>query len=168
MGEGESSGLVARAVGYFRSLLRKLVELRDTPHAIAGGVAWGIFFGMTPLFGLKTLACLLGAWLSRCSKLAAVIAVSLTDVVTPFWPVILRIQYDIGYWLLSQPHRFPPKMDMHSMKVGELLKWTTFFDVGLPMLVGGAIMALPLALVAYAITYFLLRSRANRPLSPTA
>jgi len=33
----------------------KLLAIRDTPEAIAGGVAIGIFFGFTPLFGLKTL-----------------------------------------------------------------------------------------------------------------
>ena len=32
----------------------KLLAIRDTPEAIAGGVAIGIFFGFTPLFGLKT------------------------------------------------------------------------------------------------------------------
>ncbi len=160
--------MFARVIAYFRGLLKKLLELRDTPHAIAGGVACGIFFGVTPLFGIKTLASLLAAWLTRCSKLSAVIAVSLTDIATPFWPVILRLQYDLGYWVLSHPHRFPPSFNAHEMKLGEFLRWTTFVDVGLPMLVGGVIMALPCAAIFYAITYFAVRSRATRPLSASA
>ncbi len=157
-----------RLIGYFHGLLKKLLELRDTPHAIAGGVACGIFIGVTPLFGLKTLASLLSAWLMRCSKLAAVIAVSLTDVITPFWPVVLRVQYDIGYWILSNPHRFPPTFEPHELKLGELLRWSTFSDVGVPMLLGGVVMAAPIAAIFYAITFYAVRSRATKPLSPTA
>ena len=102
------------------------MTLRDTPHAIAGGVAIGVFIGFTPLFGIKTLLSLAGAYLLRCNPIAAVIAVSLHDVVTPLWPVLLRIEYDIGYWLLSHPHHLPPKLEMHHVHVSEMLKWTTF------------------------------------------
>jgi len=45
----------------------KLLAIRDTPNAIAGGVAIGIFFGFTPLVGLKTLLSIFFAWPScRC------------------------------------------------------------------------------------------------------
>ena len=112
---------------HFKDLGSKLVTLRDTPHAIAGGVAIGVFVGFTPLFGIKTLLSLGGAYLLRCNPIAAVIAVSLHDIVTPLWPVLLRVEYDLGYWLLSHPHHFPPKMEMHHIHVSEMLKWTTFF-----------------------------------------
>lgn len=160
--------MLQRLVGYFHSLLKRLMELRDTPHAIAGGVAIGIFFGFTPLFGLKTLLSLGTAWVTRCSKLAAVITVSLHDVVTPFWPVILRFEYDIGYWLLSHPHRFPPKFEMHHFELSELFQWTTFLDVGLPLLVGSLVVAVPFAALFYAATYFFLRARPHKPLTPTS
>jgi uncharacterized protein (DUF2062 family) len=39
---------------WFHEHSLKLLAIRDTPEAIAGGVAIGIFFGFTPLFGLKT------------------------------------------------------------------------------------------------------------------
>ena len=48
-------------------------------------------------------------YLLRCNPIAAVIAVSLHDVALPLWPVVLRMQYDIGFWVLSNPHHFPPK-----------------------------------------------------------
>ena len=66
----------------------RLLAIRDTPNAIAGGVAIGIFLGFTPLFGVKTLLALLIAWLFRCNLLAEVIAVTLNDVVLPFMPII--------------------------------------------------------------------------------
>ena len=67
----------------------KLLAIRDTPQAIAGGVAIGIFFGFMPLFGLKTLSAILFAWLTGSNILAAVLAVTAHDVVFPFMPVHL-------------------------------------------------------------------------------
>src|SRR6266568_4839097 len=58
---------------WFKEHSLKLLAIRDTPQAIAGGVAIGIFFGFTPLFGLKTLLSILFAWLTRSNILAAVL-----------------------------------------------------------------------------------------------
>ncbi len=33
---------------YFRGIVVKLFSLKDSPHAIAGGVAIGMFMGFTP------------------------------------------------------------------------------------------------------------------------
>lgn len=144
------------------------MELRDSPHAIAGGVAIGVFWGFTPLFGLKTLLALGTAWVTRCSKLAATIAVCLHDIVTPFWPLILRVEYDIGHWLLSHPHEMPKKLDSGHIEISDLLKWTTFFDLGFPLLVGSLFIAVPSAVIVYCITYAIVRRRNLRALPPTA
>src|SRR5882724_10661776 len=88
----------------------KLLAIRDTPEAIAGGVAIGVFFGFTPLFGLKTLGAILFAWLTRSNILAAVIAATLHDILLPFMPLIYRWQYELGFWLLSHPHHWPPPL----------------------------------------------------------
>jgi len=139
-----------KLLAYFASLGRRLLELRDTPHAIAGGVAIGMFIGFTPLFGLKTLLCLALAYILRCSPIAAVIAVSLHDVVTPFWPVLLKVEYDLGSWILGHFHHLPPKAEMHHFHLQEMLKWTTFFNVGLPLLVGSLFLSIPAAVIAYS------------------
>ncbi|HVE17181.1 MAG TPA: DUF2062 domain-containing protein [Chthoniobacterales bacterium] len=166
-----------KLLDYFVSLWRRLLELRDTPHAIAGGVAIGVFFGFSPLFGVKTLLSLGTAWLTRCSKIAAVIAVSLHDVVWPFLPFLLRIQYDIGYWILSNPHTLPPKMVLHEVKLHAVLHWETVvksvkwlcsYHGGLPLLIGAFVMAIPAALVAYVITYGIMRKRHLAPLRPSS
>lgn len=153
---------VRKLAGHFKSLAAKLVTLRDTPHAIAGGVAIGVFIGFTPLFGIKTLLSLGIAYLLRCNPIAAVIAVSLHDVVTPLWPFLLRLEYDIGFWLLSNPHHFPPKMEMHHIHVGEMLKWTTFFHVGFPLLLGSLFLAAPAALIFYFVLLAILKAREAR------
>ena len=153
---------------HFRALWRRLLELRDTPHAIAGGVAIGIFYGFVPLFGVKTLLSLGTAWLTRCSKIAAVIAVCLHDVMLPLVPFLLGLQYGMGYWILSHPHHFPPKIALHHAHLADLLQWTTFLNIGLPLLVGSLVMAVPAALVSYAVAYAILRRRELRPLPPTS
>jgi len=58
----------------------KLFVIKDTPQSIALGAAIGVFLGFTPLFGLKTLLALLLAALFRVNKIAAVVAVSLHDL----------------------------------------------------------------------------------------
>ncbi|MEI6278895.1 MAG: DUF2062 domain-containing protein [Verrucomicrobiae bacterium] len=147
---------------YFAALGRKLLELRDSPHAIAGGVAIGIFIGFTPLFGVKTLLCLGLAYLLRCSKIAAVIAVSLHDVVAPFWPIMLKIEYEIGAAILCLIHQTPPAISIQHFHISELMKWTTFLDVGLPLLVGSLFISAPTAVISYAGMLGLLQFRERR------
>lgn len=83
-----------KIAGYFQSLVSKLLNLHDAPHSLAGGVAIGMFMGFTPFFGLKTLLCIGAAYVFRCNPIAAVIAVSLHDVVTPF---------GLFFWRSSMP-----------------------------------------------------------------
>ena len=130
----------------------KLLAIRDTPEAIAGGVAIGIFIGFTPLFGLKTVLTILFAWLTRSNIIAAVIASAAHDVLLPLMPVIFRWEYDVGYWLLSQPHHLPPSLTRLKWEGISLRGWTTFFGVGKPLLFGGFVCAAPFALLSYVFT----------------
>jgi uncharacterized protein (DUF2062 family) len=160
---------------HIRSLWRRLLELRDTPHAVAGGVAIGVFYGFTPLFMLKTLLSVATAWFARCSKIAAVLAVCLHDVIAPLWPLLLRIEYDIGFWILSNPHRLPPKLVLQEVKLNSLLHWASVVNLvkwlgsyhgGLPVLVGSLVIAIPAALIAYFVTYGIVRKRTLSQLGP--
>ena len=84
----------------------RLLAIRDTPEAIAGGVAIGIFFGFTPFFGLKEVLTIFFAWLTRTNIIAAVLAVTAHNLVLPLMPLIYFGESKIGYWLLSQPHHW--------------------------------------------------------------
>lgn len=147
---------------HFFVLRDKLLDLRDAPHALAGGVAIGMFIGFTPLFGLKTLLCLAAAYLLRCNPIAAVISVSLHDVVTPFWPVLLELEYKIGWEVLGWLHQAPAAQPPQHFHMHEVMQWTTFLGVGLPMLVGSMFLSAPAALIAYWITLPVFRRRAER------
>ena len=142
--------------------IRKLFAIQDSPESIACGMGVGVFLGFTPLYGLKTLLALLLAILLRGNKIAAVIGVNLHDVVLPLVPVVLGMEYELGFWLLSRPHHLPASLDLIHLRPHEWLRWTTFFDVGMPMLVGSLMMGIPFGFAAFFITRSLL-ARAGRP-----
>jgi uncharacterized protein len=130
----------------------KLLAIRDTPEAIAGGVAIGIFFGFTPLFGLKTLLAIFCAWLTRSNIIAAVLAGALHDVVLPLMPVIYRWEYDVGYWLLSQPHQWPPPLVRPHWERQHWRSWITVMKIGKQLILGSFVCSAPFAALAYGIT----------------
>ncbi len=80
-----------------------LMTIADTPHSVALGSAIGIFFGFTPLYPLKTLLSIAVAWVARCNKIAAAIAVTLHDVVIWAMPAIYFAEYHLGCWSLHRP-----------------------------------------------------------------
>jgi uncharacterized protein len=135
---------------WFREHSLKLLAIRDTPEAIAGGVAIGIFIGFTPLIGLKTALTILFAWLTRCNILAAVLASAAHDILWPVMPVIFLWEYGVGFWLLNHPHHWPlplSKSQLHAWR-----NWSTLFTVGKPMLLGSLVCSAPFALLSYPFT----------------
>ena len=132
----------------------KLFVIKDTPQSIALGAAIGVLLGFTPLFGLKTLLALLLAALFRVNKIAAVVAVSLHDLVLPLWPVVLRLEFAIGYWLLHNPHQWPPRLDLHRVDYRVWFHWKHFAAVGGPTLLGSLLIGVP----ASILVFFLIRT----------
>ena len=127
----------------------KLLAIRDTPEAIAGGIAIGLFFGFTPLFGLKTALAIFFAWLTRSNIIAAVLAGTLHDLLLPLMPVVYVWEYKIGYWALN--HQWPEKLTRVHLRLHEWRNWTTFLTIGKPLLVGSIVCGIPFVLPAYYI-----------------
>ena len=135
-----------------------LMTLPDTPHSIALGAAIGMFFGFTPLFGMKTLLSLAGAWLLKGNKIAAFISVTLHDIILPFWPAIFLWEYRMGMWTLHR--RVPQRPGFRHVALSDYMEWTTFFTVGQPLLAGSLFLALPAAVVVYfGLRAVLIRAR---------
>jgi uncharacterized protein (DUF2062 family) len=138
-----------------------MMTLPDTPHSIALGAAIGMFFGCTPLLGMKTLLSILVAWICRGNKIAAVISVTLHDLILPFSPAIYLWEYKMGMWALHG--RIPDRPGFRHVPLREYMEWTTFFTVGQPLLVGTLFIALPAAVVTYfALRGVLIRAHARR------
>ena len=135
-----------------------LMTLPDTPHNIALGSAIGMFFGFTPLFTMKTLLAFLVTWLFRANKTAAVITVTLHDVLLPLVPAIFFWQYRLGMWALY--HRVPERAGFRRVSLSAWMEWTTFLTVGRPILVGSLFFAVPAALIVYfGLRAVLIRAR---------
>jgi hypothetical protein len=132
----------------YRRWKAALTQIRDTPHAIAGGVAIGVMFGFTPLYGFKTVLAVLVAWLFSCSKLSAVLAVAAHDIFFPLAPLILRWQFQIGFFLVNHPHRWPPKLSPKHFHFENYLSLKTF-HVLWPTFVGSLVIGTPIAVVSY-------------------
>jgi len=149
-----------------------LMGINDTPHSIALGSAIGIFFGFTPLLSMKTLLSIGIAWICRCNKLAAAIAVTLHDVILPFMPAIYYWQYKIGYRVLHDT--WPRRINLRHLNPLEYLHPDVFMRVVWPALIGSLFLALPSAIAVYMIMRLLIsRARASAlvgsvRLTPTA
>src|SRR3982074_3374251 len=94
---------LAQTKQWLREHHMTLMTIADTPHSIALGSAIGIFFGFTPLYSLKTLLSIAFAWVFRCNKIAAAIAVTLHDVLIFAMPALYVAEYQLGCWSLHRP-----------------------------------------------------------------
>jgi uncharacterized protein len=155
-------------LGWLRDKSRQLLQLKDTAHSIALGTAIGMFFGFIPLWGFKTLLALGVCRLLRGNLLATAIAATLHDVALPLLPLLLRWEYDIGYWLLSHPHELPPSLRLSHHGPSVWFRWSTFLTVGRPLLLGSLVIAAPVATATYYITLFLVQRSRPKTAVPIA
>lgn len=156
------AGVWTRLKHWLQAHHMTLMTLPDTPHSIALGSAIGMFFGFTPLFGLKTLLSLAVAWLLKGNKIASFISVTLHDLILPFWPAIFLWEYKMGMWTLHR--RLPQRPGFRHVALRDYMEWTTFFTVGQPLLVGSLFLALPAAAVVYfGLRALLIRARKAQP-----
>lgn len=136
-----------------------LMAINDTPHSIALGSAIGIFFGFTPLYSLKTLLSIAFAWVCRCNKIAAAVAVTLHDVLIFAMPAIYFAEYKAGCWILHRPP--PPRIRFH-FALHDYMHWHVFSRLIWPAFIGSLLLAVPSALITYMIMRLLIsRSRTD-------
>ncbi|HSP44441.1 MAG TPA: DUF2062 domain-containing protein [Chthoniobacterales bacterium] len=152
-------GLWRRLKRWMRAHHVTIMTLPDTPHAIALGSAIGMFFGFSPLFGMKSSLAFFITWALKANKTAAVITVQLHDLLLPLVPAMFLWQYKLGMWALY--HRLPQRPGFSRVSLSDFMEWTTFLTVGRPILVGSLFFAVPAALVVYfGLRGVLIRSRA--------
>ena len=160
-------GPLARFKRWLAAHHMTLMTIADTPHSIALGSAIGIFFGFTPLWSLKTLLSIAVAWIFKCNKIAAAIAVTLHDIILPLMPAIYFWQYRIGMRALhGRPER---RAAFHHLSFHDFMTWPGFVRVGWPLLVVYLFLAIPSAIVTYLIMRMLVsRARGESPTTPSS
>jgi hypothetical protein len=141
-----------------------LMAIADTPHSIALGSAIGIFFGFTPLYPLKTLLSIAVAWIFRCNKIAAAIAVTLHDVMIWAMPAIYVAEYQFGCWILHRP--VAQRVHLRQFRLHDYVHWHVFSRViwptFWPAFIGSLFLAVPSALFIYFFMRLVI-SRARTP-----
>lgn len=150
---------------YLKDKLRMLHDIRAEPEAVAGGVAIGMFMGFTPFIGLKTLLALFIAWVARCSKMAAVITVTLHDVLLLLQPVLIWVEYLLGNWVLQRPSKkeLPQLLGHFWEHWGSFFQWSFFNECIYPVIIGWIIVGLPFAVASYFLMHsVLLKMRRHR------
>ena len=122
----------------------KVGRIQGTAHAIALGLACGVFLSMTPLLGLHIPLAFALAWSLRASMMAAVLGTVLANPWTfaPIW----YASYRLGCLLLGVA---PGHSSRTHLTLTFLLDhpWQVF----LPMLTGGSVMGLVLGTVSYLV-----------------
>jgi uncharacterized protein len=141
-----------------------LMTIADTPHSIALGSAIGIFFGFTPLYPLKTLLSIAVAWIFRCNKIAAAIAVTLHDVLIWVMPALYVAEYHIGCWTLQRP--VAQRVHLRQFGLRDYMHWHVFSRVVWPAFWPAFIGSLFLAVPSAIIVYFLMRLLISRARTP--
>ena len=154
-----------------RALLRKVLALNDSPHAIALGVAIGIFVGLTPTVGIQTILILGLVFATRkFMYFNATAAMASTYVSNPVTMVPMYYGwYRIGAWF------YPSSLTAAEFE--QLLQFEGFSgwlaamqnlgsQVALPMCLGALITASIGVAIAYPTTYFLVKSFRNRQEKP--
>ena len=144
-----------------RQLLRSLLMLDDTEHAIALGTAIGVFLGLTPTVGLQMLTVMV---LSVCTRrlfrfnvMAALMAVYVSNPIT-----IVPI-----YWALYKVGSFFVGGEVTRAQFAAILEYNSFSDwwntvvdlaigLGEPLLIGTAILSIPAGIVTYPLMRWLL------------
>jgi uncharacterized protein (DUF2062 family) len=151
--------MIRSIIHHLKELWRRFIQAHDSPRAMAGGMAIGIFFGFIPVFGLKTLLALGTSLATRSNLIAAVVGVTLHDIFCWSWPFLYRLEFQMGHWILSNTHQFAPKLLRTDFRLSEILQWDNFIDVLYPWLLGSIIIAIPFTCLAYVITLIFMYSR---------
>ena len=141
--------------------ITKICEIDDSPHSIAIGIAIGCFFGFIPVLGLKTLLTLGITRLARGNVIAAVIAVTLHDLLIPLDPLLLIWEYKTGCFLLGIDPSLT-SLSISKASFHSLLHSAALIRLEPVLIVGSAAIALPFSLLAYFLTASALRLRTRK------
>ncbi|MEP3479347.1 MAG: DUF2062 domain-containing protein [Fuerstiella sp.] len=152
-----------------RALLRKVLALNDSPHAIALGVGVGIFVGLTPTVGVQTILILGVVFATRkFVYFNATAAMASTYVSNPITMLPMYYGwYRIGAWFCSgslTATEFEQLMQFEGLAGWWSAMCALGAQVAFPMCLG-ALLTAPIGVaVAYPLTYFLVKwVRENKP-----
>lgn len=129
---------------------RRVWRLSGTPHAIALGVAAGVFASCTPFFGFHILLAMLVAWVIRGNLVASALGTFVGNPLT--FPLIFFVVFEVGKFMVGAP---PGHVDP---EIEEVVQQAGAFDRLLPHIVPLLVGALPVGIVLGCVFYVITRS----------
>ena len=142
----------------FRYHWLKFRRLQDDPRKIAGGMALGVFIAFTPTIPFHMVGALALAAVLRVSPVTAFLGIQICNPLTI--PAIYLAAYKVGQFLLyrGKPLVFP---ETFSFKAWICVLW----QGGVALQVGGVILAIPPAIVAYFLTLWIVQRYHRRKMA---
>lgn len=136
----------------------KFRRLQEDPRKIAGGMALGVFIAFTPTIPFHMVGALTLAALLRVSPVTAFLGIQICNPLTI--PAIYLAAYKVGQFLLyrGKPLVFP---DTFSFKAWICVLW----QGGVALQVGGVILAILPAIVAYFLTLWIVQRYHRRKMA---
>jgi len=136
-------------------LVKRALRLSATPHAVATGVAAGVFASFTPFMGFHIIMAAAIAWILRGNLVAATLGTFMGNPLT--FPFIWGATLGLGKFILRGEHPAGVGPD----DIGHLLWHLEFEKLWEPLLKPMAIGSLPLGVAAALIVYVITRGSAN-------
>jgi hypothetical protein len=145
----------------FRSLLKQVLHLQESPQRTALAFAIGVFIGFSPAYGLHTLMVIFCAWALGLNFLALMTGAFLNN---PWTLVpILGATYWVGALLLGRSDS--PSFDWQDVSFGAI--YVQVIPYAIPFVLGGLVLSLLGAVLAYPLAYyFIAKYRQSHPLDP--
>ncbi len=137
---------------FFRYQLIRLHRLAEDSHAIALGVAWGIFVSFTPFLGFHLILCTLMCIILGGSKLASWIGSLIGNPAT--FPVFFWADHKLGSWIMDLfgiARSNAGKLDFDNLTFNAL--FSDMSNIIVPILFGAVILAPLAALAGYWATH---------------
>ncbi|MGH7201555.1 MAG: DUF2062 domain-containing protein [Planctomycetaceae bacterium] len=153
-----------------RTMLRTILQLDDSPHSIAMGVAVGMFLGLLPTIGVQMVLVMLVAFLARpflrFNRVAALSTVFITNPLTVV--PIYYCEYWVGTWIFEgdlTPEDFARILEFHGLTQWWSAILELFIDVGAPLVVGSLIVATVAGVLSYPIIRWLIHAMRSESIS---
>jgi uncharacterized protein (DUF2062 family) len=148
----------SRSLAY---VFKRIIRITATPHAIAAGVAAGVFSSFTPFMGLHILLALAIAWLIAGNLPAAALGTFVGNPLT--FPLIWASTWEVGHKIAPGVHHDKPELtEAGFVSEGVRGLIDNFQAIWEPVLKPMTIGAIPLGLFFSLVTYFAVRALAIR------
>lgn len=139
----------ARSARYFS---KRVLRISASPHAVAAGVAAGVFASFLPVPGVHFLLAALFAWLFAGNLIASALGTTVGNPLT--FPLIWSSTYEAGRFILEgRGPREPQGLDLiaafRSLELSQL--WEPLLK---PMAVGAIPLGLAFAILSYVLIYW--------------